>query len=154
MRSAPSVIVPVGRSRFGAGLAYGAWGLGLAALVYACLVEGSVGLAQALTAAALAVCGPLALAAARRQPEGELAWDGAAWHWQPRSRGPVREVEVVMACDLQRWILLRLAPRGRSGGATWVWLESGACADWLAVRRAVYSPAASDARPGGPAPTP
>ncbi|MFD0667662.1 hypothetical protein ACT80S_08080 [Ramlibacter sp. MAHUQ-53] len=154
MRSAPSVNVPVGRSRFWGLLVLGGWGLGLADLAYWCVADPRPGMPQALTGVVLAACGALAWLGARRQPEGRLAWDGAVWSWSVR--GVSREVALSVACDLQRWILVRLCPTGRPGtGARWLWLEAGADpADWLALRRAVYSPATPDAQPEGPATTP
>ncbi len=156
MRSAPSVNVPVGRSRFGACLALGLWGLGVADLLYWTLADSHPGLPQAVAALLLAAAGVLAWLGVRRQPEGELAWDGSAWSWRPQAAGPGRRVEVLVACDLQRWMLLQLTDQCRTGrGALWLWLEVGAArTDWLALRRAVYSRATPNAQPEGPAATP
>lgn len=162
MRSAPSVSVPVGRSHIWGRLALALWLLGLASLAGWGAWGGAAPVPQGGAAVALVLVGGLAWRGVLRQPEGRLAWDGQAWRWCPAvpgreaPPGAGREVEVQVACDLQRSLLLRLSTVSEPArGPVWLWLEAGAArADWPALRRAVYSRRTSEAHPEGPAATP
>ena len=87
-----------------------------------------------------------------RCPPVHLRWDGSSWWWSrggdPQDRLPI---EVTVAVDLGRWMLLRL---DRADGARWrrasTWLPAqrrGHEVHWHALRCAVYSPRPV---PGGP----
>ncbi len=141
MRNAPSVLIPVGRSRLGVFLPLAAWLAGLTLLV-AWRVQvpdpdGWAGwsAAQALMAGLLAVCGLLAWRIQRRAATGLLDWNGDSWCWTT-ARGDCN-ARVTVACDLQRRILLRLDPDDGSG-LQWLWLAPTRGEEhWRALRRAL-----------------
>lgn len=137
MRGAPSVSVPVGRSRLGRRLV-----LGLSALAAVILM------AWALAAPALLRQGGVALLL--------VGLGGWAWHSQrPRWQGVLhgqggewfllagpepQAVDVAVTLDLQSVLLLRVAPRA-GGDIHWHWVTPGGdAAHWQAVRRAVHAP--------------
>ena len=85
----------------------------------------------------------------RRQPVGELVWDGACWQLQ-RSVGPPAEQalgpDVAVQLDLQRQMVLALAG---ARPAVWLYVECRHGPErWPDVRRAVYS------RPSAAGPVP
>ena len=139
MHSAPSVLYPLGRSRF----------LGCLLLVGWLIAVGvTVGWWQASAAAdwrPLVGCAALLIAALamvtgwRRAPVGRLQWDGQRWRWESwvyRS-GTALEPPVVVL-DLQFALLLRL--NNQAGAVWWLWAERSASpARWLDLRRAVYA---------------
>ncbi len=155
MRNAPSVLIPVGRSRFGACLLVAVWLAGCAVLV-AWRVEvpdrdGWAGWssAQGVMAGLLAVCGGLAWRSQRRALPGWLDWNGESWCWTT-ARGDCR-VRVVTAIDLQYRILVRLEPE-EGYGVQWLWLAPrGGEAHWRAIRRALYCSGSRQPPPERPA---
>ena len=167
MRNAPSVLIPVGRSRFGAWVCALTWFAGLALWgawwwqVPDPAAWAGLSWPQAVMAGALLVCGAWAVSDQRRTARGLLDWNGESWCWT--TAGGACEVRVAVACDLQRWVLVRLEPVDGAGapagsgsdmprGAQWLWLApSGAASHWRAVRRALYCPGASQASPEPPA---
>jgi hypothetical protein len=155
MHGAPSVNFPVGRSSFGRLAALACWLTALAAWAGWCLASPAPA-RQGLVAAVLAGCGLWAWRALRREQGGALSWDGSAWHWQEAAAGAVPgasavgSIEVVpeVCADLQRLLLVRLAPVAAAGPARWLWLvPSAAPALWGDVRRALYSRHTSEAQP-------
>lgn len=155
MRSAPSVSYPVGRSRLGVCWLAGLWLAGLAAGL-AWLIPGPVdGWRAAVWAAALAGCAVWAWRWGAGQARGRLIWDGSAWHWRggcgaddgAGSPDADQALTLSVRLDLQRLLLVRChAPASSSARPRWLWLERGAdAAHWLAMRRAVYSPAPHEA---------
>jgi hypothetical protein len=142
MHNAPSVTFPVERPRFAGLAAGGVWLAGAAATLLWILQADAAGWRQALAVAALALAGVWALWAWLATPVGELRWDGTSWTGPAGSSADMLEV----ALDLQRVLLVRMAPGGR---AQWLWLERSRCPHaWMELRRAVYS----RARPPGPRP--
>lgn len=101
-------------------------------------------LAMVLLAWLLAAC--LAARACRQLPTGRLAWDTENWLLErcQRERTPEPGPETLgrvadAALDLQFCMLLHFAQAPRS---RWVWVaRRHNPALWLALRRAVYSPA-------------
>ncbi len=140
-RSAPSVVFPVGRCALGPALALAAWAAGLATLVAWCVQDRALDGRQAAVALLLAGLGAWAWRAAREDARGLLDWDGGQWRWTCVGQDAVVRVEPV--ADLQRWMLVRLAPHepGPAAGPcpTWLWLTRGSDrAHWRSLRRAVY----------------
>jgi hypothetical protein len=151
MRNAPSVLIPVGRSRFGVCALALAWSAGLALWVawwmqvpdpsaWAGLSRAQVGMAGLL-----GVCGAWACYSQRRAARGLLDWNGQTWCWTT-AQGAC-EARVAVACDLQRWLLVRLEPTDGSG-VHWLWLApSGGAQHALAARRALYFQSVSSGAP-------
>ena len=142
MRNAPSVLIPVGRSRFGACALALAWGVGLA-LWGAWWMQvpdpsawAGLSRAQLAMAGLLGVCGAWAWHSQRRAARGLLDWNGETWCWTT-AQGAC-EARVAVTCDLQRWLLVRLEPADGSG-VQWLWLAPAAGEPhWRAARRALY----------------
>jgi hypothetical protein len=142
MRNAPSVLIPVGRSRLGRRLLVLAWCAGLTLLV-AWQVQragwqtwAGLSAAQTVMVVLLGVCGLLAWRSHLRTAKGLLDWDGSVWCWTT-ARG-VCTAKVLVCCDLQRRMLVRLEPSDDSG-LQWLWLSPGSGeAHWRAARRALY----------------
>lgn len=145
MHAAPSVSYPVGRSRAVlAALALG-WAAGLSAASLWTLQADAPGWRQALAFAAVLVAGAAAGFGWLRSPTGRLAWDGGGWRWQEEGGRPE------IALDLQSRMLLRW--RSEAGAVRWLAPERDAApAHWDALRRAVYSPASTDAPHGATPP--
>jgi toxin CptA len=100
---------------------------------------------QALGWVLLLACAGAALQAWRVAPTGWLAWDGERWSWHGDDGGGSGRLEKVL--DVQARMLLRWHPEG--GPSAWLWVERMAApADWNALRRAVYSPARTEAPQG------
>jgi hypothetical protein len=150
MRSAPSVIFPVGRSAFYAGLLLGLGLLGGLVLLIGSFM-GSIGLR-----------GPRFLVGAgtwlmwlgfaawswRRTPVGQLHWNAmsggaepgdraGAWSWHSGAQqegAQLQRVETML--DLQSRVLLRL--RNPDAATRWIWVEQGHDpARWDDLRRAL-----------------
>jgi len=150
MHSAPSVTYPVGRSRFAGALSAAAWCGGLLAATAWTWQSQAAGWRHALAFAAVAAGGLIATWAWRRSAQGFLRWDGAAWSWQPGDADAVAGHPEV-ALDLQSRLLLRW--RAAGGSDCWLWLERRRAAGaWVALRRAVYSPARNEAPHGAEPP--
>lgn len=92
--------------------------------------------AQTVMVVLLGVCGLLAWRSHLRTAKGLLDWDGSVWCWTT-ARG-VCTAKVLVCCDLQRRMLVRLEPSDDSG-VQWLWLSPGSGeAHWRAARRALY----------------
>ena len=171
MRGAPSVSVPVGRSRLGLYLMAWLSGLGVLTWLSWVLASPSPG-RQALVAFVMAVCGAWAWHSQRRTPAGVLHWSGKAWFLlgpaaqmlAPAQAGgelPGREVpgdglevEVAATLDLQSVLLLRVSAN-ENHLVGWWWLTRGEdAAHWQAVRRAVHGPRPAAAGDAGLVPLP
>jgi hypothetical protein len=141
MRSAPSVSYPVGRSRFSALLRATLWVAGAAATGM-WLATARVDVAGAIAAVGvLAGCAGWAAWSWFREPSGELSWDGARWTFT--SGGRQESGDLQAALDLQAVLLVHLCA---AGSRRWLWLERGPePRRWVALRRAVHSPAFADA---------
>lgn len=76
---------------------------------------------------------------ANTRPDGQLLWDGSAWHWVgPGDAVRMADARVEALLDLQGVLLLRIdKPHHRTA---WLWLERRhQPARWLDLRRAVYA---------------
>ncbi len=93
-------------------------------------------------------CAGTALRFAARLPEGELAWDGASWHFEaPGCTVAGGALRVHM--DGQSRLLVSL--QGNGGRIQWLWLERRMQPErWADLRRAVYSRPRPDAGQGIP----
>ncbi|HQQ71475.1 MAG TPA: hypothetical protein PLL92_14350 [Alicycliphilus sp.] len=163
---APAVRYPLGRSLALAWLLVALAACGLAGLL-AWLAQGTA--PASLPIKAVTGLGLWLMAAAlawrwwRHMPVGQLSWDGGQWliECPVGAQGRTAQGSPRVHLDLQSGMLL-FAPR-LQGPGLWLWLERRSDpAQWLALRRAVYSPARSQApdsisttpaRPGDGAPT-
>ena len=139
LHSAPSVLYPLGRSRF-----LGCW------LLLTWLIAAGVNVWWFLATAAadwrpLLGCGALLVSAWvmttgwRHSPVGLLQWDGQCWRWSSSvyRSGTALEPPVVVL-DVQFALLLRLD--NLAGAVWWLWAEQSASpARWLDLRRAVHA---------------
>ncbi len=164
---APPVSCAVGRSFFLGGCLALVWGAALGANVlwWAWAPDSSV--APWLGMATALLCGAVLRLSWQRRAQGCLHWDGAAWRWQgrlppPRQRAVVApgfrpgcapplaavragfppldqdsEVQVRLALDLQRWMLIRM--QHLDGRRAWVWADAASDpTHWLDLRRAIH----------------
>ena len=137
MRGAPSVSVPVGRSRLGQHLVLVLGGLG-ALLLAAWTLASPAPLRQGGVALLLMVVSAWAWRSQRPRWQGVLHGQGGEWFLADGS--PPRPVDVAATLDLQSLLLLRVA-EPESGAIHWHWLTAGGDgAHWQAVRRAVHAP--------------
>jgi hypothetical protein len=151
MHNAPSVTYPVGRSRFFGMVMAACWLAGAALVGHWCLEVAETGWRQWLAMAVLPVCGASAWWAWRAMGPGRLRWDGQAWLWHAAANTgalrPGTEAEPVALhahLDLQHHLLLSL--RQSRGPVVWCWAERVQMPErWADLRRAVYSPARSQA---------
>ena len=139
LHSAPSVLYPLGRSRF-----LGCW------LLLTWLIAAGVNVWWFLATAAadwrpLLGCGALLVSAWvmttgwRHSPVGLLQWDGQCWRWSSSvyRSGTALEPPVVVL-DVQFALLLRLD--NLAGAVWWLWAEQSASpVRWLDLRRAVHA---------------
>lgn len=151
---APAVRYPHGRSAVVGWLLLAVAGCGLTSLL-GWLVLGTAQADLAIKAASglglWLVCCAVAWRWWRRMPVGQLTWDGGQWVLDSVRPGQAQAVQgsPQVHLDLQWGMLLSVrAPQGRGN---WLWLERRSNAvQWLALRRAVYSPARSQAPDLGP----
>lgn len=139
LHSAPSVIYPLGRSR------YLGWLSGLAWALAALLTGAWWFLAAAADSrpwwglTALLLAGAVMLRGWQRSPVGQLSWDGQHWAWESAGYlggGSLAAPQVML--DLQSAVLLRLD--NRAGASWWLWAERAALPPrWLDLRRAIYA---------------
>jgi toxin CptA len=147
MRSAPSVTYPVGRSVFSALLRAVLWVAGTAAILGWIATARVDGVRTAVALACLVVVGAWAAWSWRREPQGVLGWDGARWTFV--TNGSEQAGQLRAALDWQSVLLVRWT----SGASGWLWLDRSADpARWDALRRAVHSPASSEAAAGAEPP--
>ena len=80
----------------------------------------------------------------RHSPQGMLRWDGERGEWQQSSEAAVMLESPKVRLDLQSILLVQTRRTGSSPGI-FLWLEQRADPlHWLALRRAVYSPASPE----------
>lgn len=141
MRSAPPVLVPVGRflwgPRISAVLAL------VVALLCALVVSGQGGAVPVHSLTALVWVASTAFAAwawsRERLPEGELSWDGEAW-WYQVPAGPQQPVAVELVWDAGQAMLLCLRSTATCPqGLHHVWLQARQMRSaWHGLRCAVH----------------
>ncbi|WP_296904261.1 hypothetical protein [Polaromonas sp.] len=147
MHNAPSVVYPLGRSRFLSRLLLALWLAGLLlALLWLYLgqrLDWRVGLAFAAVLGA----GVAARAGWSNTPTGQLVWNGEVWRWESASyQTGIAEHELYVIADFQSMLLLRL--ENQASASLWLWMERSAFPErWLDLRRAVYSARKGPASP-------
>lgn len=148
MRSAPSVMYPVGRCAFQGRLLLALGAVGALAWGLSWMLSGThSGGVSGLGAVAWLLWSVLALRSWRRAPVGHLQWnarssgdpvapDMGGWHWHAAD-GSVQVLGAVQwVLDGQSVILLRL--QGEKDTRRWAWLEGAADpAHWDSLRRAL-----------------
>lgn len=154
MRSAPSVVYPVGRCAFQGWVLVVLGGVSASAELMFLLQTDvrSQGLWGWLICCAVPFGWSAWMAWAflnwRRSPVGSLHWssgdgqrldEAGAWSWTDRAAvESLRLAEVECVLDLQRWVLLRVV--GVDRGQHWLWVERSARASrWGDLRRALVS---------------
>jgi hypothetical protein len=150
MQAAPAVTVSVGPN----GAARAAFAL-LGGLAVACCAVWAVQRADVVGGLALmaALClVAVSLMAWAREPVRRLRWDGEGWALgAEHSTEPPLAGQLVVAVDLDVWLLLRFRGDPASGRSRPQWLalqRSSHRGDWHALRCAVYSPRAAGLTPG------
>ena len=137
--NAPSVLYPLGRSRFLGCLLLTGWLLAAGVTLWWWRVSASTDWRQLLGCVALLLAGWVMLTGWRRSPVGRLQWDGQRWRWESvvyRSGTALEPPAVVL--DVQFAILLRL--NNQAGAVWWLWAERSALPiRWLDLRRAVHA---------------
>jgi len=138
--NAPSVVYPLGRSRFAAWLLLALWLAGLLLLVLWFYVTRQLDWRMALAVAAVLGAGGAARTSWTHAPVGQLAWDGDVWRWESASyQTGIVVYELSVIADFQRRLLLKL--ENQAHARLWLWVERSAMPErWLDLRRAVYSP--------------
>jgi hypothetical protein len=169
MHSAPSVIYPVGRSRFLAAVLGAFWVAAAGVSVLWWRSPGGTGWRLGLVWLALALAGLMACRLWQGLGECRLLWDGRSWRslLPPDLQAPVSAAfpaaeaqsgQMRVHLDMQRHMLLRWqalddgqgeGPGGRIGGTVgpvrWFWADAAADpVRWHAFRCAVYSRAMND----------
>lgn len=139
MHNAPSVLYPLGRSRFPGLLLLVLWMAGAGVFVFWRQSAAGFDWRQSTVLVALVLSGVTAGLGWKNSPIGQLRWDGQAWRWEGadgQAASPARELSV--AFDLQHMLLLKLTIH--DSGVKWLWVERRALPErWLDLRRAVYS---------------
>jgi toxin CptA len=137
--NAPSVLYPLGRSRFLGGLLLVGW-LIAAGVTLWWWQASAVADWRPLLGCAASLLAAWAMATGwRRSPAGRLQWDGQRWRWESSvyRTGTALEPPAVVL-DVQFALLLRLD--NQAGAVWWLWAERSALpARWLDLRRAVYA---------------
>ena len=139
MHNAPSVVYPLGRSRFQGGVLAALWLAGVLVTLLWALTAPRLDWRLGVAMAALMVAGAAAWSGWRRAAGGQLHWDGQLWYWESQgyqSGTPVRALSV--ALDFQRVLLLRL--ENHDHVTLWLWAHRASMPErWMDLRRAVYS---------------
>ncbi len=136
---APAVCHPAGAGRWVPAMAAAAGLAGLAAWAGWAATGSGLSTRNAACGGLLwAVCMAVAWRALVRWPSGLLDWNGLEWCLDRGRSLPGLRGRLEVALDLQRFLLVRLVDA--QGRAWWLALEPGrSAADWMALRRAVYS---------------
>ncbi|UJW81611.1 hypothetical protein [Hydrogenophaga sp. SL48] len=149
MRSAPSVMYPVGRCSFYAGLLLASGSMGLLVVAWGARMGPSWSVAFGVLLWML--WGAIAVVSWRHSPVGRLQWDAlaapvddllareGAWLWHSTAyQDGVVLLRVEPVQDFQRWMLLRL--HNPEGARTWVWVARASDPQrWDDLRRAVVA---------------
>ncbi len=149
MHNAPSVIYPVGRSRYASRLLWTLWGCGAAGALLACVQAPDFGWRSGLLlSSALAAAMAVRRGLARQDEAVVLDFDGRRWSLGGRAARAAAVARVSL--DLQSLLLVSLDEPGRP--ARWLWLDRQASpAHWDDLRRALYSQPSMAAAPTEPA---
>ncbi|MFI5444744.1 hypothetical protein [Polaromonas sp. UC242_47] len=139
MHNAPSVVYPLGRSRFQAGVLLGLWLSGVVVLILWWRSAPGWDWRLGLGLAAVVAAGAAAAWGWKNSPVGQLRWDGQVWSWESQGyQAGTAARELTVALDFQRILLLRL--ENHDHATLWLWADRRAMPErWLDLRRAVYS---------------
>ncbi len=144
MYNAPAVTYPVGRSQFQTGVTLAVVLVGAVAQSAWWLQSSGQGLFHGLGALLWLLAGSWAVWTGLRTPLGQLVWDGQDWRWQVGAATLLVTPRVIL--DGQHSLLLCLQPLTKA--AVWVWPAQRVQPErWLALRRALFNPAARGAQP-------
>ncbi len=136
---APTVVYPVGRSQWAAGMMVLGWAAAAGVTLAWTWASGPGDHAPVWGWASLLLAGLALLWHWRSAPSGQLAWDGHSWLWVSRAYPvgtPLSAPEVVI--DLQRVIVVRMS--NPADAALTLWLEARQePRHWLDLRRAIYA---------------
>lgn len=138
--NAPSVVYPLGHSRFHGYFLLCLWLTG--SLLTLLWIYGSHAfdwrVYLALTTVMLA--GAVAYKGWKSTPVGQLTWDGQCWRWEGTGYlTGVTEQKLTVIVDFQSLLLLRL--ENPAYAHLWLWAERRVLPErWLDLRRAVYAP--------------
>jgi toxin CptA len=138
MHSAPSVIYPVGRSRYSERLLLVFWILGACSVVIACGQAGGVGWRHGVLVISAVAAGIAAACTGgfRRAASEELSFDGQ--HWSLTGKLAPRSARASVGLDFQSVLLISLTAPGCA--RHWIWVERSAKPEsWRDFRRALYS---------------
>jgi hypothetical protein len=139
LHNAPSVLYPLGRSRFLGGLLLAGWLIAAGVTLWWWHASAPADWRPMLGCAAVLVAAWVMTTGWWRSPVGRLQWDGQRWRWESlvyRSGTALEPPAVVL--DVQFALLLRLD--NQAGAVWWLWAERSASpARWLDLRRAVYA---------------
>ena len=137
---APSVVYPVGHSRFNGYLLFGLWLAGSLSTMLWLWVSPAMDWRLFLAVTAMALAGLAAYIGWKNSPVGQLAWDGQFWRWEgPGYQAGAAEQKLSVVVDLQNLLLLRL--ENPAHAHLWLWAQRKVLPErWLDLRRAVYSP--------------
>ncbi len=139
MYNAPAVTYPVGRSHFQVVLTLAVGLMGALAQGAWWLLSDAPGLVHGLGWVLWLVLCSWALWRVLHTPQAHLVWDGQEWCLQAGVMSWAVTPQVIL--DMQHSLLLCLRPE--TGGAQWVWpAQQAQPARWLALRRALFNPAA------------
>jgi hypothetical protein len=135
MHSAPSVIYPVGRSRYARRLLVLVWALGVAGVTLASVQAEGFDWRRAMLALSAVVAGAAAWTGLLQSTApGRLAFDGR--HWSISGGAPLSAARASVALDLQSLLLVSLDEPARR--RRWVWVDRQALPErWLDLRRAL-----------------
>jgi toxin CptA len=139
LHSAPSVVYPLGRSRFQAQLVMAVWLLGVLVTGVWWLLLPRLDWRLGLGVAAVAAAGLAALSGWKNSPSGQLRWDGQIWRWESHGyQAGEATHEVAVLADFQQVMLLRV--ENQAHASLWLWAERKAFPErWMDLRRAVYA---------------
>jgi toxin CptA len=135
MHRAPAVSFDIGKSRSHKVIISVLWALGWVAFSLFCLDQSTPTL---IAFVALTLCGAgfIAWRGWHLAALGVLRWDGQNWYWS--EFGAASPCQLVLAFDLQTWMLVSL--RTHAKRTVWLWLDAPAAGPkWTALRRAIVA---------------
>jgi toxin CptA len=139
LHSAPSVLYPLGRSRFLGCWLLAGWLLAAGVTLWWWRASATDDWRPLLGCIALLFTAWVMATGWQRAPVGRLQWDGQRWRWESavyRSGTALEPPRVVL--DVQFALLLRLD--NQAGAVWWLWAERSAWPSrWLDLRRAVHA---------------
>lgn len=135
MHRAPAISVSIGKSRAHRGAISILWFLGcVVSLVYG--FDQKTFVLNTLVAVALSGAGFIAWRGWHCTMPGVLRWDGQNWYWS--GFGVAGLCHMVLALDLQTWMLVKVHTAGKR--KVWLWLDAPSVGvKWAPLRRAIVA---------------